>query len=401
MTKSESLVQFNASYYKYPKSISRGFWARYPLEEGLSATDQKDRTKWLRKIEDVSRTDLHRTILDTFGDPSDNRALQTTLSRYGLFAERFFHRGLRERVTRQFAQVPISLEQLQGLFASAWDYELPLSDKSDAIFFVVDHLYEQWLFQAINNPSIYKDLEAWFETTSKSTMCLLCGNTFRIIDLPDWIYFGGNGFEGCCFQCKIVEKPKKGDLIGLVSAFVESCGFIPDSAANPINYAFTSRLLSSQWTEVMLAYAKMGGLDHAKKKYGSWFAALANTGALPNGVLPTARGIRCLAKDGHECHSLDEQRIDNWLSAHNLAHEREPSYPQHPILNPSGKRRADWNVGGVFVEYFGLVGDKDYEKKMDEKILLAQEFDIPLIAIYPSDLDSLEQKLAKLSLQKP
>jgi len=76
----------------------------------------------------------------------------------------------------------------------------------------------------------------------------------------------------------------------------------------------------------------MGGIEHVKKKFGSWFKALAETGALPDGVLTTARGMRCLAQDGHMCHSLDEQRIDDWLSVHHLAHEREPIYPHHTSL---------------------------------------------------------------------
>jgi len=159
---------------------------------------------------------------------------------------------------------------------------------------------------------------------------------------------------------------------------------------------FTSRLPADKWNEVFISYGKMGGVEHVKAKYKSWFKGLAETGALPNGVLATARGVRCLAKDGHVCHSLDEQRIDNWLNNHNLKHEREPIYPSHPDLNPTGRRKGDWKVNGTFIEYFGLVGDKDYERKMDEKILLAGYSKINLIAIYPTDLDALDIRLQSL-----
>ena len=185
-------------------------------------------------------------------------------------------------------------------------------------------------------------------------------------------------------------------MASLVPAFVEACSFIAHSDANPINYAFTSRLSVSRWVRVMLAYAKIGGVEHAKRQFSSWFTALAETGALPNGVLATARGVRCLAKDGHTCHSLDEQRVDDWLHENGLEHEREPVYPYHPVLNSTGKRRADWKVRESYVEYFGLVGDSAYEKKMDEKILLAQEFNISMMAIYPSDIESLDQRLGCL-----
>ncbi len=100
-----------------------------------------------------------------------------------------------------------------------------------------------------------------------------------------------------------------------------------------------------------------------------------------------------MAGDGHVCHSLDEQRIDNWLLAHGLPHEREPRYPAHSTLNPTGRRRADWRVQDTFIEYFGLLGDADYEKKMAEKILLARHCEIDLITIHPSDLESLDQRL--------
>jgi len=96
------------------------------------------------------------------------------------------------------------------------------------------------------------------------------------------------------------------------------------------------------------------------------------------------------------CHSLDEQHIDNWFAAHGIAHEREPTYPAHPELNHSGRRRADWRVGDSFIEYFGLVGDPKYEKKMDEKILLAQRLGVNLIALYPSDLVQLSSRLGNL-----
>jgi hypothetical protein len=216
------------------------------------------------------------------------------------------------------------------------------------------------------------------------------------VDLPDWIYFGSNGCKTCCFQCSIVETPKKKELSSRIPEFVRSCGFIPNSDAGPINYSFTSRLSANIWNEVFINYGKMGGVEHVKAKYRSWFKALAETGTLPNGVLLTVRGVRCLAKDGHVCHSLDEQRIDDWLSDHDLKHEREPIYPQHPDLNPTGRMRGDWKVKDIFIEYFGLVGNEDYEKKMDEKILLAQHNRINLIDIYPSDLETLDQRLGSL-----
>jgi hypothetical protein len=336
-------------------------------------------------------------VYKNFADPSDDELLHSLLETHGLFAERFFHRSIRERVARQFVEAHIDLEEFRRLLSRAWGYKTHVAkDAPDAIYRIVDHIYEQALFRAIKNSHIRRQLEVWVKEHARPQSCALCGNSFRVIDLPDWMYFGSNGCRNCCFQCTIVETPKKEKLASLIPAFVESCGFIPASSASPINYAFTSRLPVDRKPDVFLAYAKMGGIDHVKKKFGSWFKALAETGALPNGVLATARGIRCLAQDRHVCHSLDEQRIDDWLSAHGIHHEREPYYPAHPILNPTGGRRADWKVRDTFIEYFGLIGDQDYEKKVDQKILLAQYFNIELIAIYPADLEQLDQRLELL-----
>jgi len=117
--------------------------------------------------------------------------------------------------------------------------------KSDAIYRIIDHIFEQAVVRAISDSSVSQELQIWFDEFSKPRSCILCGNIFRTIDLPDWIYFGANGFRTCCFQCRILDAPKKGELFSLIPAFVEKCGFIPNSDANPINYAFTSRLSSS------------------------------------------------------------------------------------------------------------------------------------------------------------
>jgi len=237
-------------------------------------------------------------------------------------------------------------------------------------------------------------------TNSVSRRCVLCGNDFKLVDHPYWAYFGSNGFGDCCLQCKIVETPKKADVAKLLRAFVDACGFIPKADAYPINYAFTSRLSPDRWPGAMLAYGKMGGTQRVLGTYDeSWFRALAESGSLPDGMV-TARGIRCIAEDGHMCYSLDEQRLDNWLYAHGLPHRREPFYPFHPTLNPTGKRRADWSVRDTFIEYFGLVGDPKYDKKIDDKVLLASHFKINLVAIYPSQLQNLDETLACLKSLK-
>ncbi|NJN24374.1 MAG: hypothetical protein HC810_08325 [Acaryochloridaceae cyanobacterium RL_2_7] len=332
-------------------------------------------------------------ISKTFADSFDADLMQMLLETHGIFVERFFQRSIREKVARRFAEADVDLHKFQRLISSAWGCECSIYNRSDAVYRVTDHIFEQTLIHAISKPHIYSKLTLWFDEYSKSRNCELCGKSFRVIDLPDWVFFGSNGFKYCCFQCCIIRSPKKAELTELIPKFVESCGFIPKSDIDPINFAFTSRISAERWAGIILTYAKMGGINHVKKKFGSWFKALVETGALPDGVMTTARGIRCLASDGHVCHSLDEQHIDNWLFSQKLPHEREPYYPSHPTYNPTGKRRADWKVRDTFIEYFGLVGNEDYDKKIDEKLLLAQYCNIDLIVIYPSDLHNLDKRL--------
>jgi|GEM_PF-1451471 len=123
-----------------------------------------------------------------------------------------------------------------------------------------------------------------------------------------------------------------------------------------------------------------------KDIFGSWLKALDTAGILEGGVRKTSRGYICLAKDGHECRSIGEKIIDDYLFIHNIPHEQEPHYP--------GERqfRADWKVGSYFIEFWGLKGDEDYDKKMEDKKLVAQQHQIPLIEITFDDLRHLELK---------
>lgn len=391
------LVSFNASYYTYPTSICRGYWGRYALDVDLSAEARKRRSEWLANVRRLSETPFHLHIFSKYARVADDSLFLDTLQRHGIFVEKFFHRALRHRVLGEMVADPKEHEHLKVLMDTAWGYQTAFGRKAtDDVFFVVDHIFEQHLFRAINDPTNYEILAAWYKRHFEPRQCAVCGSSYRLIDLPDWIYAASNGTAICCMQCRIVEQPSKKALLPHLREFVNACGFIPSADATPLSYSFTSRLSPQQWVSVFTAYGKMGGVEHVKTKWNSWFIALASSGVLPDGVMTTSRGIKCLAKDGHECHSLDEQQIDNWLTDHSLAHEREPIYPTHPTLNPNGKRRSDWRVGDVYIEYFGLTGEKTYDTKTDEKIMLVKQLGITMVPIYPSDMMSLDKALGCL-----
>ncbi len=128
----------------------------------------------------------------------------------------------------------------------------------------------------------------------------------------------------------------------------------------------------------------------------SWLKVLIDADILASGTLPTPRGFRCVARDGHECNSLVELEIDNWLFTHRVPHEREPLYPSHPSYNPSMRLRADFLVGRTYIEYAGLLDDHDYAMKMKHKRMLAKDNHLHLIVIEPRHIKKLETILETL-----
>ena len=130
-------------------------------------------------------------------------------------------------------------------------------------------------------------------------------------------------------------------------------------------------------------------LQHVKELFGSWLKALVEAGVLEDGARPTSRGIQCLAKDEHVCFSLGEKTVDDFFYSQGFAHEKEPHYPE-------GNFRADFLIGDVFIEYFGLRGNPDYDTITRKKQRICNKYGIKLISVYPSDLMSLKRLSSKL-----
>ena len=133
--------------------------------------------------------------------------------------------------------------------------------------------------------------------------------------------------------------------------------------------------------------------ERAKALFGSWLQLLIEANVLDEDVRRTMRGIQCVAKDGHVCLSLGEKTIDDYLIAHGIMHDRETAYP-------GSGYRADFNVNGILIEYFGLQGNPEYDNKTKEKLRICKTNDLELISIYPADLanvSKLERKLQPLA----
>ena len=136
--------------------------------------------------------------------------------------------------------------------------------------------------------------------------------------------------------------------------------------------------------------------ERCVKVFGSWNKAIVAAGLEPNRSHNDRMYKRSMtrAADGHICDSVSEALIDNWLSEHGIAHERNAKYP-------TTNHRADWQLqSGAFVEYFGLAKDSPrYDRAVLQKQRLCEQYEIDLISLYPDDLYpkiSLQDKLGSL-----
>ena len=68
-------------------------------------------------------------------------------------------------------------------------------------------------------------------------------------------------------------------------------------------------------------------------------------------------GIRYACNDGHQVLSVYEKRVDDWLHFHGFAHECEPRLPFNR------RAKADFLVGDVYIEIWGVVGSSVYAER--------------------------------------
>lgn len=118
--------------------------------------------------------------------------------------------------------------------------------------------------------------------------------------------------------------------------------------------------------------------------------ALRDAEVLPDAYRPS-RGVHSMANDGHECRSLFERQVDDFLSAHGIPHEVEPPYPRDDLLNNTGLR-GDWLLAdGTFVEAAGMT-NAAYMAKLEIKREIAAKYGFNLVVLTIKDLTSLEAR---------
>lgn len=228
--------------------------------------------------------------------------------------------------------------------------------------------------------------------------CPLCNNKFIENSLPFPLIqrLGANKIDFCSPCLKDICFPNTGndlmaeaDIITFVNLLTTKLEMIPpqgfgEGAIDLVDLEDPQRL------EVLKILRNKPSVKRIKEVFGSWLNALIKSGVLEDDTRRTVYGIQCLANDGHVCLSLGEKTIDDFLFKFGIKHEKEPGYPE-------GKYRADFLVNGVFIEYFGLQGNTEYDQKTELKMRICKRNNIKLIAIYPKDLSSTKVLARKIS----
>ncbi|MBI1888335.1 MAG: hypothetical protein HYS15_00140 [Candidatus Spechtbacteria bacterium] len=120
-----------------------------------------------------------------------------------------------------------------------------------------------------------------------------------------------------------------------------------------------------------------------KRRFGSWNRAVELAGFEPHRVIFSKKFF---SQDGHVCDSFAEKIIDDWFSRNKIFHIRNVPYG-------STKMTADFAMGDMRVEYFGLTGEvQGYDEVIRKKRDLCAKLGLKLVEIYPSELFSKDFK---------
>lgn len=235
--------------------------------------------------------------------------------------------------------------------------------------------------------------------TPKWKICGLCGKKFVEHSLPFPLIKrqGMDRLEFCapCLRDTVLSNlgsntVNEKQIIKFLCGIYELTGVIPRS-----DYYVGYRDLLYLDFDERVNFLKLLQLrpsnSRIKELFNSWIHALQQADLIGDYVLRTPRGIHTIANDGHLCLSMGERTIDDFLYDHGIDHEKEVPYP-------NSNYRADFKVGDIFIEYFGMIGDIEYEKRMKEKLLICKTNNIELISLVSKDLRderSLKRKFSK------
>lgn len=146
-------------------------------------------------------------------------------------------------------------------------------------------------------------------------------------------------------------------------------------------------LLRKLYVEDELTAREVGEVLNRSKKVVLDYLRFYNITVRPDGIRNRNR-IRC--NDGHLVRSYYERAFDNLLHRNGIAHEYDPRLPFNK------RYMADFKVGDVYIEIWGLMSFKHYRERREKKIQMYHENNCKLLEIFPDDFKCIQNKLDEL-----
>lgn len=131
---------------------------------------------------------------------------------------------------------------------------------------------------------------------------------------------------------------------------------------------------------------ELPGIVSYYRYFGTYKQACLHAGLEVNTSI-FGKSFHYISENGDVCLSSKELEITNLLIKSNIKYVKEVLY--RDIIEDKSLQliRCDWYIGNIVVEYFGMPEKSSYKKRMEMKINLCKEKNIPLISLLPKDLN--------------
>ncbi len=238
-------------------------------------------------------------------------------------------------------------------------------------------------------------------------ICRLCGDNFWPQMSAEWAGRVPPDYCGLCLEMAFSgsteffrlmsysEEKRIENFIFGIKTFSDFFGFIPRAGTAKRRIIMQLRRTGVSGEDLDLALMASSLLpwhETAKKMFGSW-AHLLEAADLLEHRQRGRGGHQSIGTDGHLCLSMGERAVCEYLTRKGIAHIKEPVYPIDEKLNPNGLLRGDFLVGSVFIEFAGMMSNKEYAERMSQKSKLAKLKGIPWIKVEGSQLEDLDEML--------
>jgi hypothetical protein len=240
--------------------------------------------------------------------------------------------------------------------------------------------------------------------------CNICSRKFLPQSQNEWVGLVPPVYCGFCLEMGFSasteffreigfsKEQQKSNYIEGVRIYTDYFGFIPN-VKNKKRTVLTQFFLSGIDADELSFAVKVSSLlpwhETAKKLFGSWAHLLEGADLLSNRQRGRG-GHQSISTDGHLCLSLGERAICEYLTKNGCAHEKEPMYPFHEVLNPNNLLRGDFLVNGVIIEFAGMMSNPNYASRMKTKQTLAKTMKLKWLKLEASSLNDLNLMLEEI-----